>query len=429
MFIVYGPCPDFYRRSGNLTTWQSPTPGAGRSRDRSSWASQAGAAYDVPLCQGGENSGATALLPAQPDDGGPLARARILVLPPFELPPRRTAPPRLHLYRREEGSGTGRPADRRRPGGRGLRRQVRDGLQGAALQGRAGSLLVGRQDRGRAQEGEYVIFDVLPPRDNPGPGWQRLPRRPARVLHHPAGHRALDVLLRDEDGPLPDRRSYTVWPGKDRPGDRPRGPKRCSSMGAAWTMPAVEESYREPPQDPGTPIDYFHINSIDIDFDGNFLISAKRTSAAVRGPESGEILWRLAARIATLRWEKAPGPSPSTMPAARATAPLPSSTTAPRLRCTSSPADRGGPRHGPDECYLVREYTHPQKLIATSQGNVQVLPNGNVFVGWGQLAVFLRVHRRRRATLRRRVPWQRPVLPGIPLPERRSGRRPGRGGR
>ena len=79
---------------------------------------------------------------------------------------------------------------------------------------------------------------------------------------------------------------------------------------------------------------------------------------------------------------------------------------------------------------LVREYTHPQKLIATSQGNVQVLPNGNVFVGWGQLAVFLRVHRRRRATLRRRVPWQRPVLPGIPLPvERRSGRRPGRGGR
>ena len=25
MFIVYGPCPTFYRRSGNLTTRQSPT--------------------------------------------------------------------------------------------------------------------------------------------------------------------------------------------------------------------------------------------------------------------------------------------------------------------------------------------------------------------------------------------------------------------
>ena len=32
---------------------------------------------------------------------------------------------------------------------------------------------------------------------------------------------------------------------------------------------------------------------------------------------------------------------------------------------------------------LVREYRHPNNLLSTSQGNVQVLPNGNVFVGWG----------------------------------------------
>jgi hypothetical protein len=31
----------------------------------------------------------------------------------------------------------------------------------------------------------------------------------------------------------------------------------------------------------------------------------------------------------------------------------------------------------------VREYTHPEELLATSQGNMQVLSNGNVFVGWG----------------------------------------------
>ena len=56
----------------------------------------------------------------------------------------------------------------------------------------------------------------------------------------------------------------------------------------------VEESYREPPQDPGTPIDYFHINSIDVDFDGNLLISAKATSAVYNlDRESGEVLWRL----------------------------------------------------------------------------------------------------------------------------------------
>ena len=32
---------------------------------------------------------------------------------------------------------------------------------------------------------------------------------------------------------------------------------------------------------------------------------------------------------------------------------------------------------------LVQEYTHPGDPLSTSQGNLQVLPNGNVFVGWG----------------------------------------------
>jgi hypothetical protein len=32
---------------------------------------------------------------------------------------------------------------------------------------------------------------------------------------------------------------------------------------------------------------------------------------------------------------------------------------------------------------LAREYTYPDKLLSETQGNVQVLPNGNAFVGWG----------------------------------------------
>jgi hypothetical protein len=32
---------------------------------------------------------------------------------------------------------------------------------------------------------------------------------------------------------------------------------------------------------------------------------------------------------------------------------------------------------------LVRGYASPQKPLATSQGNAQLLPNSNVFVGWG----------------------------------------------
>jgi hypothetical protein len=42
---------------------------------------------------------------------------------------------------------------------------------------------------------------------------------------------------------------------------------------------------------------------------------------------------------------------------------------------------------------LVREYTHPDKQFAHAGGNMQVLPNGNVFIGWGsspQLSEFSR---------------------------------------
>jgi hypothetical protein len=33
---------------------------------------------------------------------------------------------------------------------------------------------------------------------------------------------------------------------------------------------------------------------------------------------------------------------------------------------------------------LVHEYTHPDWQYADAAGNAQVLPNGNVFVGWGR---------------------------------------------
>ncbi|MDQ2683811.1 MAG: arylsulfotransferase family protein, partial [Chloroflexota bacterium] len=32
---------------------------------------------------------------------------------------------------------------------------------------------------------------------------------------------------------------------------------------------------------------------------------------------------------------------------------------------------------------LIEEYVHPEELLSPNQGNMQVLPNGNVFIGWG----------------------------------------------
>jgi len=42
----------------------------------------------------------------------------------------------------------------------------------------------------------------------------------------------------------------------------------------------------------------------------------------------------------------------------------------------------------PMSAIVVREYTHPDMLLAATQGNVQVLPNDNVFIGWGSKPAF-----------------------------------------
>jgi Arylsulfotransferase (ASST) len=57
---------------------------------------------------------------------------------------------------------------------------------------------------------------------------------------------------------------------------------------------ALEESYYAPAKDIGSPFDYFHINSIDVDYDDNLLISCRNTSTVYKVErETGEIVWRL----------------------------------------------------------------------------------------------------------------------------------------
>src|ERR671912_405900 len=147
----------------------------------------------------------------------------------------------------------------------------------------------------------------------------------------------------------------------------------------------VEESYRKPPQDPGTALDYFHINTIEIDFDGNWLISAKGTSAVYKvDRESGEILWRLGGKESDFEMGK--GTRFASQHDSRR-----------QSDGTITIFDNGAPPQVHEQsrgivleldmdemsATLVREYIHPEELLATSQGNAQILPNSNVFVGWG----------------------------------------------
>ena len=92
---------------------------------------------------------------------------------------------------------------------------------------------------------------------------------------------------------------------------------------------ALEETHATLLQDGRPGIDYFHINSIDVDHDDNLLVSARETSTVYkidRNRERSSGAW--GARRATSRWVLAPDSPSSTTPDACPMAPSASSTMA-----------------------------------------------------------------------------------------------------
>ena len=154
---------------------------------------------------------------------------------------------------------------------------------------------------------------------------------------------------------------------------------------------ALEETYVTPLQDGRPGIDYFHINSIDVD-DDDLLVSARETSTVYKiDRNSGEVIWRLGGKQSD--FEMGPGTRFAFQHDARR---LPDGTIS-IFDNGSLVFENGTPKAieesrgivlGLDErkmkATLVREYTHPDKQYADAAGNMQVLPNGNVFVGWGR---------------------------------------------
>src|SRR5215218_8126007 len=147
----------------------------------------------------------------------------------------------------------------------------------------------------------------------------------------------------------------------------------------------VEASHVHTPADPDFVYDYFHINSIDVDHDHNLLISARNTSAVYKVERgSGELLWRLGGKRSD--FEMGEGTRTAYQHDARrqedGTITIFDNGAGPQVH----PQSRGIVVDLDEEAMkatLVRAYTHPGELVSTSQGNMQVLPNGNVFVGWG----------------------------------------------
>jgi hypothetical protein len=138
----------------------------------------------------------------------------------------------------------------------------------------------------------------------------------------------------------------------------------------------------------GHAYDCFHINSVDVDADGNLLVSARNTWAVYKlDSETGRVIWRLGGKRSD--FQMGPGTRFAWQHDARhhdegrlisifdnsAAPPV-----APESRVLVIELDRRERR-----ARLVRQYTHPRRLLSPFMGNAQVLPNGNIVVGWGGL--------------------------------------------
>ncbi|MFL5885851.1 MAG: arylsulfotransferase family protein [Thermoleophilaceae bacterium] len=146
---------------------------------------------------------------------------------------------------------------------------------------------------------------------------------------------------------------------------------------------SLRESRAIPVKD--QPWDAFHLNSADVDAHGNLLVSARNTWTLYKvSRRTGRIAWRLGGRHSSFRMGRATRFAYQHDARFRggSTVSLFDNEGAPPVRGRSRAVvlqlDRGHRRVG-----LVRQYPHPSGGLAGSQGNLQLLPNGNAFTGWG----------------------------------------------
>jgi Arylsulfotransferase (ASST)/TAT (twin-arginine translocation) pathway signal sequence len=148
----------------------------------------------------------------------------------------------------------------------------------------------------------------------------------------------------------------------------------------------LTESYAAYDAASTAPFDPVHVNSIDTTADGKLLVSARNTWTVYKlDPVTGQIIWRLAGKKSDFTlddgvrfaWQHDARVQPNDI--------------------ITLFDDEGDPPEAKqsrglvlnvDEtamtAQLVAQYYHPaKKLLAGSQGSLQVLPNSDVLVGWG----------------------------------------------
>jgi Arylsulfotransferase (ASST) len=152
------------------------------------------------------------------------------------------------------------------------------------------------------------------------------------------------------------------------------------------------------PASAAIPWDWFHINAVHLDTDGNLLINSRFTWTAYKVDlRTGKIIWELGGKQSTFKLKAAPGQVLDTAGGIFAYQHDPeaigngeytffddesdgSTTLLPHSRVVTVKVDLTT-----RVATLVKSVDQPEGLVAPAEGNAQATRNGDLFVGWGAL--------------------------------------------
>ena len=192
-----------------------------------------------------------------------------------------------------------------------------------------------------------------------------------RSVHLPARQIVLDSVVQEID--IPTGLVLFQWDSLDH-------------------VPLTDSHGLRPASRTRQPFDYFHVNSIDVDPDGNLVISARNTWAAYKvSRQTGQVIWTLGGRHSTFKL--GPGATFAFQHDVRIRS---------AGDTTVTLFDDGG---GPPKVHqsravelaldlthraarLVYQRQHSPSLAAFFEGNDELLLNLDAFVGWGGMPYF-----------------------------------------
>ena len=184
------------------------------------------------------------------------------------------------------------------------------------------------------------------------------------------------------------------------------------------------ESEQALPASASTPWDWFHINAVKLDTDGNLLIDSRATWTLFKvNRHTGNTIWQLGGKDSSFKIDAAPGQTlnnagdifawqhdPEALghgyysvfdneSAGEFNLGVDVSSEFPVSRVVKFRLDLRD-----HTATLVQSDNQPEGLEASSQGDGQPLPGGGVFAGWGNLNYISEFDARRERRVRRRVP-------------------------